>query len=245
MKSVSELAPADQIELMCEVGRRIWQRGMCAGNEGNHSVRVGENRFLCTPTQMSKGFLRPDDLCVIDEKGEQIAGMRRRSSEVLLHLAIYRERPDVNAVVHAHPPHATAFAIAGVDLPAGVHPEAEVFLGMVPTAPYVTPGDHRLGESIVPFVKTGNTILLQSHGVVCFDRSLETAYYDLEVVESYSRILLLTKQIGSIRTFNGKEVRGLLDLKKRFGLSDARETWPDDKLEREQQGEFVKRVNGS
>ena len=137
-------------EQMCDIGRRIWLKGFCAGNEGNHSYRIGENRILCTPTGISKGNLKPDDICTVDGEGKQIAGKRKRTSEILMHAAIYKARPDVKAVIHSHPPHATAFAIAGVELPTCIHPEAEVFLGPVKTAKYVTPGDKRLGESILP-----------------------------------------------------------------------------------------------
>src|SRR5215218_8894775 len=209
-------------EQMCEIGRRIWHKGFCAGNEGNHSYRIGPDRVLCTPTGISKGNLKPDDICTVDMEGKQVAGKRKRTSEVLLHLAIYKARPDVKAVVHSHPPHATAFAVAGVDLPTCIHPEAEVFLGAVRTAKYVTPGDQRLGESILPFVKDSNTILLQSHGVVCFHPDLEQAYYQLEIVDAYARILLLTKQLGSIRPLDGGEMKELLELKAKFGLKDAR-----------------------
>jgi L-fuculose-phosphate aldolase len=209
-------------EQMCEIGRRIWLKGFCAGNEGNHSYRIGENRVLCTPTGISKGFLKPEDICVTDIEGKQIGGSRKRTSEVLLHLAIYKARPDVKAVVHSHPPHATAFAIANVDLPTCIHPEAEVFLGQVRTAKYVTPGDTRLGESILPYVKDSNTILLQNHGTVTFDKDLEGAYYKLEIVDAYSRILILAKQIGSIRPLDGNEMKELLDLKVRFGLDEPR-----------------------
>src|SRR5215212_4411852 len=186
-------------EQMCDVGRRIWMKGFCAGNEGNHSYRIGENRILCTPTGISKGNLKPDDICTVDLEGNQISGKRKRTSEILLHLAIYKARPDIKAVIHSHPPHATAFAIAAVDLPTCIHPEAEVFLGAVKTAKYVTPGDTRLGESILPFVKDSNTILLQSHGVVTYSQSLEQAYYKLEIVDAYARILILAKQVGSIK----------------------------------------------
>jgi L-fuculose-phosphate aldolase len=209
-------------EQMCEIGRRIWLKGFCAGNEGNHSYRIGENRVLCTPTGISKGFLKPEDICVTDMEGKQIGGTRKRTSEVLLHLAIYKARPDIKAVVHSHPPHATAFAIANVDLPTCIHPEAEVFLGAVKTAKYVTPGDTRLGESILPYVKDSNTILLQNHGTVTFDVDLDGAYYKLEIVDAYSRILILAKQIGNIRPLDGAEMKELLDLKVRFGLKEPR-----------------------
>ena len=209
-------------EQMCDVGRRIWLRGFCAGNEGNHSYRIAENRILCTPTGLSKSQLKPEDICTVDLEGKQLAGKRRRTSEINLHLAIYRARPDVRAVIHSHLPHATAFAVAGVELPTCVHPEAEVFLGPVKMAKYVTPGDARLGESILPFVKDSNTILLQSHGVVTFDADLEKAYYELEIVDSYARLLILAKQVGGIRQLAPDEMRELIELKPKFGLSDPR-----------------------
>ena len=217
-------------EQMCDIGRRIWLKGFCAGNEGNHSYRLSENRILCTPTGISKGNLKPDDLCVVDLEGKQVSGTRKRTSEILLHLSIYKARPDVRAVIHSHPPHATAFAVAGLDLPTCIHPEAEVFLGTVKTAKYVTPGDTRLGESILPYVKDSNTILLQSHGVVCFHPDLEQAYYQLEIVDAYARILILAKQVGSIRPLESNEMKELLELKNRFGLKDARVDAGLDKL---------------
>src|SRR3954466_5127910 len=209
-------------EQMCDVGRRIWLKGFCAGNEGNHSFRLSEDRILCTPSLISKGNLKPDDMCIVDMTGKQISGKRKRTSEILLHLAIYKEQPNAKAVIHSHPPHATAFAVAGVELPTCIHPEAEVFLGAVKTAKYVTPGDTRLGESILPYVQDSNTILLQSHGVVCFHPDLEQAYYQLEIVDAYARILILAKQVGSIRPLDAGEMKELLELKARFGLADAR-----------------------
>src|SRR3954469_1204199 len=214
-------------EQMCDIGRRIWHKGFCAGNEGNHSYRIADNKVLCTPTGISKGFLRPDDICTVDLEGKQLSGKRKRTSEILLHLAIYKARPDVKAVVHSHPPHATAFAIANVELPTCIHPEAEVFLGAVKTAKYVTPGDTRLGESLLPYIKDSNTIVLQNHGVVCFDTDLEQCYYKLEIVDAYSRILLLAKQIGSIRPLDSGEMKELLELKQRFGMHDPRHKSPD------------------
>lgn len=209
-------------EQMCDIGRRIWMKGFCAGNEGNHSYRLSENRILCTPTGVSKGVLKPDDICTVDMEGKQVAGNRKRTSEINLHLAVYRNRPDVKAVVHSHPPHATAFAVAGVDLPTCIHPEAEVFLGPVKTAQYVTPGDKRLGDSILPFVKESNTILLQSHGAICYAADLEQAYYQLEIVDAYARILILAKQVGSIRPLSNDEMKELLEMKGKFGMSDER-----------------------
>src|SRR3954466_5990897 len=209
-------------EQMCDIGRRIWLKGFCAGNEGNHSYRIAEHRALCTPTGIRKSALKPDDICTVDMEGKQVAGKRKRTSEVLLHLSIYNARPDVKAVIHSHPPHATAFAVAGVDLPTCIHPEAEVFLGAVKTAKYVTPGDTRLGESILPYVKDSNTILLQSHGVVCFHAEMEQAYYQLEIVDAYARILLLAKQVGSVKPLEADDMKELLALKIKFGMYDPR-----------------------
>jgi L-fuculose-phosphate aldolase len=216
-------------EQFCDIGRRIWLKGFCAGNEGNHSFRLAEDRILCTPTGISKGNLKPDDLCVVDMEGKQVAGSRKRTSEILMHLTIYKLRSDVRAVIHSHPPHATAFAVAGVELPTCVHPEAEVFLGPVRTAKYVTPGDKRLGESIAPFVKDSNTILMGNHGAVCYGVNLEDAYYKLEIVDAYARILLLAKQVGSIRTLSETDMREILAIKPLFGMSDPR-LGPDGKV---------------
>ena len=209
-------------EQMCEIGRRIWLKGFCAGNEGNHSYRLGEDRILCTPSLVSKGNLKPDELCIVDMSGKQISGKKKRTSEILLHLSVYKNRSDVKAVIHSHPPHATAFAVADVELPTCIHPEAEVFLGPVKTAKYVTPGDTRLGESIEPFIKESNTILLGNHGVVCYGPDLDDAYYKLEIVDAYARILLLTKQLGSVRPLAANEMTELLALKTKFGMSDPR-----------------------
>jgi L-fuculose-phosphate aldolase len=232
-------------EQMVDVGRKIWLKGFCAGNEGNHSYRLSEDRVLCTPSLISKGNLKPDDLCVVDGEGKQISGKRKRTSEILMHLAIYKARPDVKAVVHSHPPHATAFAVAGVELPTCIHPEAEVFLGPVKTAKYVTPGDNRLPDSIKPFIKESNTILLGNHGVVCYGPDLEDAYYKLEIVDAYARILLLTKQLGSVRPLSGDEMTDLLALKTKFGMYDPR-TAPGAKPESQACAgtDFLARVGG-
>src|SRR5829696_5235421 len=145
-------------EQICEIGRRLYNKGFAAANDGNISIRVGENEVLCTPTMVSKGFMKPEDVCKVDMEGKQLAGARKRTSEVLLHLAVYRERPDVKSVVHCHPPYATAFAVAGEPIPKCVLPGVEVFLGEVPIARYETPGTNKFAETITPFLKHCNTI---------------------------------------------------------------------------------------
>ncbi|MCL2640406.1 MAG: class II aldolase/adducin family protein [Phycisphaerales bacterium] len=214
---------------MCEVGKRIWQKGFCAGNEGNHSVRISDDWLLCTPTGVSKGFLTPEMICTVDIEGKQLercpaaAAGWRRTSEVLLHLQIYAKRPDVKAVIHSHPPHATAFACAGVAVPEGIHPEAEVFLGKVKTAPYMTPSYKELGESVCNQIgPETNTVLMGSHGSVNFSTSLMDAYYKLEILDSYCRLLLLIKQVGRVNVLNPKEMQDLLVVKEKFGITEPR-----------------------
>lgn len=120
-------------EQICDIGRRLYAKGFAAANDGNISIRLNEREILCTPTMVSKGFLKPEDVCKVDYEGKQLAGTRKRSSEILLHLAVYKNRPDVNGVVHCHPPHATAFAVAHEPIPKCVLPEVEVFLGECPS----------------------------------------------------------------------------------------------------------------
>ncbi|RMG38962.1 MAG: class II aldolase/adducin family protein [Planctomycetota bacterium] len=209
-------------EQICEIGRRIYNRGFAAANDGNISIRVGPNEVLCTPTMICKGFMKPEDICAVDMEGNQIAGTRKRTSEILLHLEIMKHRPDVKAVVHCHPPHATAFAVAKEPVPQCVLPEVEVFMGEVPLAPYETPGTKKFAETVVPFLKGTNTIILSMHGTVSFAEDLEQAYWKTEILDAYCRILLLAKQLGRIHYFPEDKERELLDLKKRLGFDDPR-----------------------
>ncbi len=209
-------------EEICEIGRRVYNKGFAAANDGNISIRVGENEVLCTPTMICKGFMKPEDICAVDMEGKQIAGVRKRTSEVLLHLAIMKNRPDVKAVVHCHPPHATAFAVAGEPIPQCILPEVEVFMGEVPIAPYETPGDQRFAQTVVPFLKATNTIILKNHGTVSFGKDLVDAYWKTEILDAYCRILLLAKQLGQPQYLNEQKSRELLDLKKKWGFDDPR-----------------------
>lgn len=210
-------------EQICEIGRRVYNKGFAAANDGNISIRVGENEVLCSPTMICKGFMQPDDLCAVDMEGNQIAGKRKRTSEILLHLAIMKARPDVKAVVHCHPPHATAFGVAREPIPQCVLPEIEVFIGEVPMAPYETPGGQKFADTVLPFLKPGtNTIILTNHGTVSFGKNLEEAYWKTEIVDAYCRILLLSRQLGGVTYFNERETRELLDLKKKLGFDDPR-----------------------
>jgi L-fuculose-phosphate aldolase len=209
-------------EQMCEIGRRLYNKGFAAANDGNITVRLNEREVLCTPTMVSKGYMKTSDICKVDYEGKQLAGSKKRTSEVLLHLAVYKNRPDVMAVVHCHPPHATAFAVAHEPIPKCILPEVEVFLGEVPTAVYETPGGQKFAETIVPFVKSCNTIILANHGTVTFGPDLEKAYFNSEIIDAYCRILILARQLGRINYMSDQQARELLELKKRLGYDDPR-----------------------
>jgi L-fuculose-phosphate aldolase len=207
---------------ICEIGQRVYQRGFAAANDGNISYRIGENEVLCTPTMICKGFMKPEDLCTVDMQGKQLSGKRKRTSEILLHLAIMRERPEVKSVVHCHPPHATAFAVAREPIPQCVLPEVEVFLGETPITKYETPGGSAFAETILPFVKRTNVIILANHGTVSYGETVEQAYWWTEILDSYCRILMLAKQLGNVSYFSEGETRELLALKKKLGFKDPR-----------------------
>ncbi len=209
---------------ICDIGRRIYNKGFAAGNDGNISFRLGPNEVLCTPTQICKGFMKPSDLCIVDMEGNQLAGHRKRSSEVLLHLTIMKERPDVKSVVHCHPPHATAFAVAREPIPQCVLPEVEVFLGDVPITRYETPGGQKFADTVKPFVQKSSVVILANHGTVSFGESVEKAYWWTEILDAYCRILMLAKDLGRVTYLTKDETQELLDLKKQWGFKDPRLT---------------------
>lgn len=207
---------------ICDIGRRIYNRGFCAANEGNISVRLDENEVLCTPSIFCKGFMQPDDICLVDMQGKQLAGKRKRTSEVLMHLTIMKAQPELQAVVHCHPPHATAFALAGEPIPAGLIPEVEIFLGEIPTAPYAMPGTPALGESILPFVDKANVVVMQNHGTVSYDADLERAYWWTEILDNYCKMLLHAHQLGGAKFLPKHQAAELVSEKHRWGMDDPR-----------------------
>jgi L-fuculose-phosphate aldolase len=150
--------------------------------------------------------------------GKQLAGRRKRTSEVLLHLEIYRQNPQIKSVVHCHPPHATAFSVAGEEIPTCILPEVEVFLGVLPTAAYETPGAQGFADTIRPFVEKAKVVVLKNHGTVSWGDSLEQAFWYTEILDAYCRILMLAKQVGRVERISEPKVNELLDLKERFGL---------------------------
>jgi L-fuculose-phosphate aldolase len=209
---------------MCDIGRRIYNRQFAAANDGNITVRVGENEVLCTPTLHCKGFLKPDDISLVDMTGKQLSGRKKRSSEALLHLEIYRQRDDIKSVVHCHPPHATAFAIAREPIPQCILPEVEVFLGDVPITKYETPGGQSFADTIIPFVNRTNIMILANHGTVSYGETVEQAYWWTEILDSYCRMLMLAKQLGNVSFLSAQKSQELLDLKDQWGYKDPRNT---------------------
>jgi L-fuculose-phosphate aldolase len=192
------------------VGRWIHDRGFVASTDGNISVRLGADRILTSPTCMSKGMMAPDDLVVTDLEGRRVCGSRKASSELGMHLLIYRLRPDVNAVCHAHPPTATGFAAAGIALDKPILCELVIGLGRVPVARYGTPGTPELSEAIAPYVPEHDAILMANHGVVTYGQDLLTAFLRMETTEHFAHVALVTELLGKQKLLSNVEVEKLV-----------------------------------
>jgi L-fuculose-phosphate aldolase len=210
-------------EQLCDIGRRLWQREYVDGNGGNIAIRVGEDIALCTPTLVSKGFMKPDDMCLVDFEGNQLAGTKRRTSEILMHLQIMKKQPKAVATCHCHPPYSTGFAVAGVLPPTCMIPEFEVFAS-VAIAPYRTPGTPEMGKLVSDLVDKHNTILMANHGVVSWSHNnVEDAYFKMEILEAYCRTILVTAQVGRpAKTMTTGQLQDLLKIKQSLGIPDPR-----------------------
>ena len=205
------------------VGKKLWQRMYVDGNGGNISYRLTPDAVICTPTLVSKSDLKPEDLCLVDLSGKQLAGGKPRTSEILMHMEIYKEVPQAKAVVHCHPPHATAYAIVGRVPPTCIIPEFEVFVGRVALSPYETPGTQKFAETVIPFVKNHNCLLLSNHGIVCWADTVTHAEWYAEVLDTYCWTLMNAAQLGApITTISPEKTSDLLAIKQRLGLPDAR-----------------------
>ena len=208
-------------EEMCEIGRRVYNRGMVAANDGNFSVKLNDNEFLCTPTGVSKGFMTPEYICKVDAAGNVLEANEgfRPSSEVKMHMRVYKERPDVNAVVHAHPMYATTFAIAGIPLMEPIMPEAVIALGGVPLAKYGTPSTVEVPDSIMPYLQQYDAVLLENHGALTYSDTLMNAYHKMESLEFYARLMYQAKMIGGPQILDEKRVEELYEIRRSMGLS--------------------------
>ena len=213
-----------------EAGRLIYQRGLVAANDGNLSVRVGENALWVTPTGVSKGTMTEDMLVKLDLDGNLLMGARKPSSEVKMHLRIYRENPDAGAVVHAHPPAATAFACAGIPLDRPVLQEAALLLGPVPVAPFALPGSQGVADSIAPFCRTHWAVLLEFHGAVTWGDSMQQAHYRLECLEQTALVTLHLRTLGCGRTMPPELVREVEGLRPAWGIKAFQPEEEKDRL---------------
>ncbi len=206
---------------ICEVGRRIYTRGFVASNDGNISVRVGENEFLTTPTGVSKGFMTPDMIIKVDMEGRKIAGggNLKPSSEIKMHLDVYKHRPDVRSVVHAHPPTATAFAVAGIPLDKPVLPEIIISLGAVPIAKYGTPSTEEIPLAVREYLDKYDAVLLENHGALTMGTDVYNAFYKMESIEHFAKVSLAARQLGGERELPCPEVEKLLQIREKLGVS--------------------------
>ena len=206
---------------MCEIGKRVYDRGMVAANDGNFSVKLNDNEFLCTPTGVSKGFMTPEYICKVDAEGNVIQANKgyRPSSEIKMHMRVYRERPDVKSVVHAHPLYATSFAIAGIPLTQPIMPEAVITLGCVPIAKYGAPSTMEIPDAIEEYLQSFDAVLLENHGALSYSDSLLSAYYKMESLEFYARLLYQANVLGGPQEFNEAQVQQLYDIRRQMGMT--------------------------
>ena len=210
---------AEQIKQeICEVGHRLYDHGFVAANDGNISVKLNNNEFYCTPTGVSKGSLTPDMIIKIDAEGNKIEGALNPSSEIKMHLRVFRERPDVNAVVHAHPPVATAFTVAGIPLDRYILPEAVLTIGDVPTCAYGTPSTMEIPDSLMPYIQEHDAFMLKNHGALTVGNTLTRAFFTMEEVEFNAKIMKYAMELGRIEEISEEKMYALMDLRIKMGL---------------------------
>jgi L-fuculose-phosphate aldolase len=200
------------------VGRRMYERGYVSANDGNISVRIDDKAVLITPSGVSKGFMEPEDLLVLDMKGNLVQGHKKPSSESGMHIQIFKARPDVQCVCHAHPPYATAFAVAGIPLTKMILTEEVIMLGSVPVIEYGTPGTEELYQSISKYIMDYDAFLLANHGALSVGDGAYNAYHKMETLEHAAKIQVIAQQLGQVTELNPQQVRQLLGLRSHFGV---------------------------
>ena len=203
---------------ICEVGHKLWMKGFVAANDGNISVKINDHEFYCTPTGVSKGDLTPDMIIKVDENGKKLEGKLNPSSEIKMHMRVYRERPDVMAVVHAHPPVATAFTVADVDLDQYILPEAVLTIGDVPTCDYGTPSTMEIPDSLDPYLQNHDAFLLRNHGALTVGCNLTKAFFIMEEVEFNAVICKHAMDLGAVHEISNDQLKKLMELRKKMGL---------------------------
>ena len=234
------------------VGKRMYDRGYVASNDGNISARIDDRKVLITPTGVSKGFMTADDLIVVDYNGKVIAGTKKPSSEVMMHLQVYKDRPDVNSVCHSHPPYATGFAVAGIPLDKCILPEVIIVLGGIPLIEYGTPGTEEFYKPVLPLLKDYDAFLLANHGAMTIGKNVINAYHKMETLEHFAHIAFVAQQLGYINTLSKEQVQKLKDLREKFGVrtnvgcvscdDKPKQTSPDKSLIDSTTEEMVKRI---
>jgi L-fuculose-phosphate aldolase len=203
---------------LVRVCRLIYEKGWVAMNDGNVSIRLNDDRILCTPTGISKGMLELDDIIVCDFEGHKLCGHRERTSEIAMHNTIYSLRPDVCSVVHAHPPVATGFATAGRALDKALLPEVIIQLGAVPLAPYGLPGTPALSQGMLPLIPQYDALLLENHGCTAYGRDVWEAFFRMEIVEHFARITFVAEMLGGARPLPRDEVEKLFAARQRYNV---------------------------
>jgi L-fuculose-phosphate aldolase len=216
---------------IADFSRLTYQKGYLASTDGNLSVRLADGNVLCTPTMINKGFVRPEDPVVVDMKGEKVRGQGRASSEIEMHLLIYEVRPDVNAVVHCHPPCATSYAAAGIPLNKALISEVVLALGCIPIAEYGTPGTPELTDRLKPYLSNFDALLMANHGVVTYGSDLMDAYNRMDTVEHFAKISINTRILGREQLLSTEDVEKLwVQRQKYFGLEDEDAARPKDPM---------------
>jgi L-fuculose-phosphate aldolase len=204
---------------ICEIGRRIYVNGFVAANDGNITVKVSDNVFFATPTGVSKGYMTPDMIIKVDGEGKVLEGKLRPSSELKMHMRVYKERPDVRSVVHAHPPTATGFAIAGIPLDKFTMPEAIIFLGTVPIAEYGTPSTDEIPDALSKYLQNYDAFLLENHGALTVGDSLLGAFFKMETLEFFAKISLVARQLGGEKELTCDQIDKLLKIREDFKVA--------------------------
>jgi len=211
---------------LLRVCRLIYDKGWVAMNDGNVSIRLEDNRILCTPTAISKGFVQPEDLIVCDLNGCRVEGSRQGTSEIAMHLTIYSLRPDVRSIVHAHPPTATGFAVAGRALDKAMLPEVVIQLGAVPLASYGLPGTPALSDGMLPYIPQYDAMLLENHGCTAYGRDVWEAFFRMEMVEHLARITLVAEMLGGVQALPREEVEKLFASRSRYNVNSRAKMEP-------------------
>lgn len=208
---------------ICQYGQYLYQRGMLAGSDGNISARLDDDRIMVTPSGLAKARMKPEDIVTVDIHGKHLQGSLKASSELLMHLLIYKNRPEIKAVIHSHAPYSTAFSAAGIELVEDILPEVVLSVGGIPLTDYAPPGTDAVPKSIEPFIKNNNAFLMRNHGLITIGHDLEQAFNRHEVVEHYARVVHLARQLGNINRIPSDDFMRLEKMRQKLD-----DTWNKD-----------------